>query len=541
MESNATPKDMGGARTLRLAFCLLVLALAVFQFSENTADPDLWGHVLFGQHLIKTGVLEQTDPFSWTAGGIPWVNHEVLSEVALGGAHLLGGGTAVLLLKILIGLLAFSIALRTGADGLPWPQRAFAWMFGALAVVEISFGFAARPQIFTALGLAAQLWLLRKVHSGETKWAFALPILFFLWINTHGGALAGIVLLWLTVGATTVQFIAVRKSLFSKWLDGVARPEVLRALWISSVLSTVAMFFNPWGVGLIRWLIGSVLWLRPEIEEWNPATLSWDHGAFFGVAALTIVSFLFSRRPRSLWEVAVCGAVLVLAFRSVRHTPLFCIAALSFVPRHLADVLSRLAPHVADRLEPFKRPAMQRALAVFLLLLSAGVLWAGTKLHKENPWTIEVPRKQYPVAAVKFIQDHNLRGNMLVFFDWGEMALWELPQCPPSIDGRLDTCYSRTLISEHWKFYNAEPFDPKVLDIAKGDLALLPTALVGARELAKQPGWSAVYVDDVAVLLVREPKRFPKLAASKFPIQGDDVAAFGRAPFPEQNPRLQVK
>jgi hypothetical protein len=81
----------------------------------------------------------------------------LLAEMALGAAHWLAGGTGILLLKMLVGFLAFGIALRIGAGDLAWPQRAVAWAVGALAVVEISYGFAARPQIFTALGLAIEL------------------------------------------------------------------------------------------------------------------------------------------------------------------------------------------------------------------------------------------------------------------------------------------------------------------------------------------------------------------------------------------------
>src|ERR1017187_5647261 len=62
---------------LRWAFVVCVICLAVFQFSENTADPDLWGHVLYGEHLLQTGHLARTDPYSWTAPGHEWINHEI--------------------------------------------------------------------------------------------------------------------------------------------------------------------------------------------------------------------------------------------------------------------------------------------------------------------------------------------------------------------------------------------------------------------------------------------------------------------------------
>jgi hypothetical protein len=143
--------------TVKWLFCASVLALALYQFSENTADPDLWAHTMVGEHLLLTGKLQKVEPYSWTAPGTPWINHELLAEAALGAAHWLAGGTGILLLKMLVGFLAFGIALRIGAADLAWPQRAVAWAVGALAVVEISYGFAARPQIFTVLGLAIEL------------------------------------------------------------------------------------------------------------------------------------------------------------------------------------------------------------------------------------------------------------------------------------------------------------------------------------------------------------------------------------------------
>ncbi len=51
---------------LQRAFVACVICLAVFQFSENTTDIDLWGHVLFGQEFLHTGHLARTDTYSWT-------------------------------------------------------------------------------------------------------------------------------------------------------------------------------------------------------------------------------------------------------------------------------------------------------------------------------------------------------------------------------------------------------------------------------------------------------------------------------------------
>ena len=61
---------------------ILVIALAFTQFSYLTADPDLWGHIRFGQDIWEQGRVHDTDPFSYTAKGQRWINHEWLMEVA---------------------------------------------------------------------------------------------------------------------------------------------------------------------------------------------------------------------------------------------------------------------------------------------------------------------------------------------------------------------------------------------------------------------------------------------------------------------------
>ena len=122
--------------------------------------------------------------------GVALVNRG--GEVFIAGAYNCLGGSGILLLKMIAGLLTFALCLRLAVKGLTWPERYVAWALGALAVVEISFGFPARPQIFTALCLVIELVLLRRIHAGKAWWALALPPLFVFWINAHGGALAGV-------------------------------------------------------------------------------------------------------------------------------------------------------------------------------------------------------------------------------------------------------------------------------------------------------------------------------------------------------------
>jgi len=523
---------------LRRAFVFCVICLAVSQFSENTADPDLWGHVLYGRDFLQSGQLTRTEPYSWTAPGHEWVNHEILAEAAMALSFRALGGTGLLLLKMAAGLATFFIALSIATKRLDGKARLVAWALGAVAVVEISFGFAARPQIFTALALAVEFWILWEVHRGKWIWALALPPLFALWINTHGGVLAGTLVLVAAAAATSSEHVLKKLApdFIGSRFEEQATSKTALWLWLFTILSALALLANPYGVELIRWLVGSVRWMRPEISEWNPALPGWDHAAFFFCVALAAAAFVFSRRPRQFWEIAVIVLLAAMALRSVRNTPLFCIAALAFVPPHLADTLDRFQDHFRRLTELGHHPVGQKIFAALLLFASTGIVAVTFTLHKERAWTMEIPRRQYPVAAVQFIQQHELHGKLLVFFDWGEMCLWELPDSRVSIDGRLDTCYPPGVIAAHWKFYNAEPFDSAALDVNRADFALLPSRLAGALALAKQDGWQGVYFDNLAVVLVKNPNQFPKLAGLKLPVEGDTDATEGRAALPDHPP-----
>jgi hypothetical protein len=530
--NNAGGRPPRWAAAAGLAFMACVLVLAFYGFAANTADPDLWGHVLFGHQALLTGVVERADSYSWTAAGAPWINHEALAEILMALAHRVAGGAGLFWLMTCCGLATWWLALRLGAERLDLSERWVAWGLAAVASVEIAFGFAARPQMFTGLALAVLLWLLRRVTAGRIGWAVALPLLFALWINLHGGALAGWALLWLTALA-----VSPLERLAGRWRPLTPTPRRVRvAVCLAAITATLALLANPWGVDLIRWLVASVSWLRPEIEEWNPTPWGWDHAPFFALLALTAGAWIFSKRPKSLWEAAVLGALALVALRSVRHTPLFCIAALALAPPYVADALRRGQTHLSRLAALARQPVTQTVACLVFTLLAAAILIATWQRDRDTWGTMAVPRAQYPLAAIEFIRQHELTGNLLVFFDWGELCLWELPASAVSFDGRLDTCYPRPVITEHWKLYRGQPCTAALLDLNKASVALLPH-LPGTERLAWQPGWTVAYVDPLAVVLVRDLKRFPRLAALTLPVQAGPSAVTGRARFPDAPPK----
>ena len=90
---------------------LLVLPFvsAFYFFSFITADPDLWGHIKFGQDLWETKLLPEVDSYSYTAAGNEWINHELLSELLMYSVFNIFGSAGLLIGKLLIGLIIISL------------------------------------------------------------------------------------------------------------------------------------------------------------------------------------------------------------------------------------------------------------------------------------------------------------------------------------------------------------------------------------------------------------------------------------------------
>jgi hypothetical protein len=81
-----TPRTGGSNSLFHYSLALVFIAIAIAD-SQRWADPDLWGLLRFGQAVLAQGHLMLGDPYSYSAPGHPWLNHEWLSEVLMAAAY----------------------------------------------------------------------------------------------------------------------------------------------------------------------------------------------------------------------------------------------------------------------------------------------------------------------------------------------------------------------------------------------------------------------------------------------------------------------
>jgi hypothetical protein len=507
---------------LSCSFILGVAAFAWLRFSENTVDNDLWGHVLYGQRIWFQGKLEYVDTLSWTAQGHAWINHEYIAEIIMGLAHRIAGGTGLWLMMISFAGATVGLALHEGfgEDG---AQRWHALALFVFSVNAIANGFAMRPQLFSMLALVLLLKILRRLDQGSAWWLLVIPLLFAGWVNTHGGYLAGLVVV-LTASAAHVfsasSLSDLRKS--NKW-------AVWSFLPVAALMGTLC---NPWGSEMIKWTVMSVLLPRPNISEWHPLGFTAPGIVLMAIIVASLFAWRFSSQRRIWCEAAILVVLAAFALRSQRHTPLFCLANLMLTPPHLRSALPRLTHRCRSLVTAFELPSVQWVASILLLCVSAYAGKQSFSLPKEHVFTMEVERNVFPEAAVSFMAKHGLTGNTITFFDWGQQVLWRLPDNPVSFDGRLDTVYPVSIMDAHWRLYEGK--NPgEALDVSKAEIALLPVFSPGA-DLLCSMGWATVYRDGLAEVLIRRANAFPLLTDSKRPVFAKAVSTSGRIPFPSQ-------
>ena len=188
-DSNTLSKDVT-RDGFYLVIRILMYAFAFTQFSYITADPDLWGHLRFGQDIWEQGRVHDTDPFSYTAQGQPWINHEWFMEVLFYLIYQIFDSTGLLFFKVFLGI--FIVHLLSSIYFARSTNIIVYLIVFALIIPVMAPGFMSRPHLATFLCLTLLVYVLQKFFDGNHRIIKWVPLIMLLWVNSHGGVVAGL-------------------------------------------------------------------------------------------------------------------------------------------------------------------------------------------------------------------------------------------------------------------------------------------------------------------------------------------------------------
>ena len=472
----SSSRDALALSVLRFAFLVAALVGA----SWTTADPDLWGHVRFGRDIVETGGLEATDHYSFTSDR-SWVNHEWLAEVAFALALGAGGPIGLVALKmlVLVGVIAcISVRFRQFS----WSPVPHDLLIGLVLLGTLPRYHPIRPQLFSLLLFAAMLLALVMFDRGRRRALIAVPVIFAMWANLHGGFLVGLGVLAGWLGVRLLQAPRL-------WLTFVA----------TGLAALAATLLTPYGVGLWQFLWETVGFGRPVIQDWQPV---WAAGGQvklgWSLVTLTAAAALWRARGRVDPAALVISVLLgVAALRVSRIDAFYTIA-----------VVMLLGPVFVRRSAPLPAPAMRP----WAWGAGAAVVAIGLIASEGRASCIQLLDYPEPEATA-FLGTRD--GRVLTFFDWGQYAIWHLaPGIQVSMDGRRETVYSEELVDAHLRLYRNEPGATELVERLQPDLIWLPRHLAVIKTLEKER-WTPVFSGPVSVVLARGANpALPPLAAA---------------------------
>ncbi len=471
-----------------------VLIAVLLADSNRHTDPDLWGHLRFGQVFIAGRGLLHYDTYSYSAAGHRWRDHEWLAEVVMAAIYNAAGVVGLKLWKFACTAAALLFVADTEASAGAPPAIQLIVLFAAACGFVLQSQL--RPQMFTLVLLGALLALLaRDNYRRRTQLWLVVPLM-ALWANLHGGFFIGLATLALySAVAGLCDFVA-----GEGWWRGAK-------LFMLTVAAAVATLVNPYGLGMWETVAHALRnpYTRNAVDDWHPLwstmLVQWHTApsgivpylAVIAMIAVLAVAIAAAPRGKDLPLVAVAAMMALAAFLSVRNMALAAMAMSGPLARRLG-VLSARSTGARPPVVQWHRASHFVILALACVMAVRGGLFS-RRLSQD---------RGYPAAALAFMNAHGLHGNVLGEFGWGEYLMWHAaPADKVFIDGRYDTVYPLKVIADYLEFYFYEPGAAAVLDSYPHDFVLIGPHAPVRRLMEQRRDWKLIYRDEGALLYAR--------------------------------------
>ncbi len=456
-----------------LAYALLFLA-----GDRLLIDPDTQWQITVGQWILDHRAVPETDVYSFTMRGQPWISTQWLAQVLYAKAYAWAGWTGPVVLAAAASAATFALLARFLSRQL---SESAAIVFVSVALALTAPHILARPHVLALPVMVAWIGGLIAAADRHGAPSFRLLPLMALWANLHGGFVFGLVMIApIALDAVVNAQAPLRRQLVLRWAGFAAA-------------ALVASCCTPYGWNALLasrkiLALGSAL---PLITEWRPA----DFG--------TLGPF----------EICLLGGIGLALLRGVKLPPLRIVLLLGLIHMALAqaragEILALLAPLVLAA--PLARqiggadvagsdsaaPARGALFAAVAAVLVTGTL-AFASVHRFAPNTTNSP-----VAAVTELKKLNLT-RVLNDYDFGGYLI--ASGVAPFIDGRTELYGEKFFVDHNAASGLMEPENLfRLLDEYRIEATLMRTQSAATKLLDHIDGWQKVYADDVATIHLRK-------------------------------------
>jgi hypothetical protein len=456
-----------------------IYALFFLAGNRLLIDPDTMWQITVGQWILDHHAVPQTDVYSFTMRGQPWISTQWLAQVLYAKTYAIAGWSGPVVLAsgaiaATFALLAKSLIRRL--------SDSTTLVFVAAALALTVPHLLARPHVLAMPVMV--VWVSGLIAAADRRDApsFWLLPLMVLWANLHGGFVFGLFLIGpIGLDAVVGASEKMRKSLVLHW-----------ALFALSALAASCCTPYGWNALLASRKILELGSALPLIMEWKPTEFG-GLGAFQICLLLGIGLSLLRGIKLPPTRILLLLGLLHMAFAQGRAVEILALLA----PLVLAAPLARQIGGNYALVPSGATPARGVLLAGIAVAMVAGTV-AYSSAHRFEPHVHSAP-----VAAVAELKKFNFTR---VFNDYDFGGYLIANGVAPFIDGRTELYGEKFFIDHNAASGLMEPDNLfRLLDQYSIEATLMRTQSAATKLLDHMDGWQKVYSDDIATIHVRKP------------------------------------
>ncbi len=455
----------------------------VFFFcGKSVADPDVWWHIKNAQYLLTQHKFLRVDMYSYTVFGTPWIDHEWLSEIPFYLVWKAGGlyGLYLFYWVLVEGVIALMFYLAYKASG----NVKSAFVASALGSVLAVVNFGPRNILFGWAYLMVLLLIMLKYRREGTAPLWVIPLLFCVWVNSHGSWLIGLIVFGIIFGSGIIsgtwgKIEAIRWS-----------PRQIKELIATAAASIAALFVNPYSYRLVYYPfdLGFRQKLNIEhVEEWMSVNFHEPRGKVVIIFLFAVLlAALWHRRRWRLEEVALTLFGLYVGLTYVRFLFLAAILITPVLARRLD-----LPPYRAE----IDKPLLNAGIVALLLTIML------TRLPTQAILDNDIARKE-PVGALAYLARKDGGARVFNNYVWGGYMILYSPSTRPFIDSRTDIFEYYGILKDYLDVIGLLK-SLEILDRHQIRYVLFPEGDALSYLLSNTPKWKIAYKDGVSVVFER--------------------------------------
>ena len=501
-----------------VALCA-VLAITIFALARNgLADPDIWWHLRNADYMLREHTWLRADMYSYTVFGRPWMDHEWLAEIPYYLAWRAFGLAGIKALSLLILATVFG-ALLYLCQRKSRNIKASA-IACSLAVFLGSVSFGPRTILFGYGFLVLLLLLLERFRRRGDAPLWLLPILFCVWVNTHGSWFLGLIVLLIYIGCG-LKDIRWGNVEAARW----STPQ-LRRLSVAAAASIAAVFVNPYGYRLVLYPLDMAFHQKLNIShvaEWSSVDF---HDVRGKVALIFLLAMLLGALlSKHTWQLHEVGLVLFGTYAALTYVRFLFLAGILAAP-----VIANFLSSIPDYKPEIDRPFLNA------LLIAAAMAFVIVGFPTESQLRQSVAR-EYPADILSYLEAAPPSGRILNYYLWGGYLGWMAPSIKDFVDSRVDVFESAGIFRDYLDLLELKN-PAAILEKYHVRYVLFPPSEPLSYALQHDPEWKVVFAGDVSILFEKVVGEKPSASSAQVE---SGVPAGGERLFLRERPDLGTR